>query len=985
MPQGVPTFRQFNPGPGANFRQISPVSMVGDDSTQNLLANVGSALGGIVNTVNRIADEQTRQEAEAAGYAAGARRRILPKTTKEGRPVIDNGDGSFSTEKTQTFQFDGKYYNVPTIYGGKQVSSDEAANIISANGFIDPDTGRKLTPYSSLDEAKKAAEERSKALDSEITAGSTPGFDPNSLPERATIANQAYKSAALKTFTVQQQIQDAVAISKIMQDAEANGATPAEVNAMLTDYIGKTYSNMPPEIGVPLQQAATIKAISQSSSYTQNYLTAQQKHEQDSFEEAYNLAFEQVKGVDPTTPEGEKERNLILAQGISAARQLNIPQEEMLQKVRKLQDEATRVMIMSEFNNSDDMRQFAADFRKDGYKKYGVTLDQRDKYGDHMRRVMNQNKFFSEQESEEAKREKEFEKARFRLALNQKAEKGLVTAEDLDKANEMGLSPDFIVGVEFDNQKGMEEVRDKNARMANVDARQTGKNSMGFDFRDADDIEDVNTHFNEIFMPKFQQELAAMQEQGLTPEQLRIAGNTRLVNYVASSGGIIPDSLMSQIRAPLRFDKLPEEGDPRADQLRSSIDMIDGLIKRVPGIFNDLDKPDFQLARLVGHYRDIGYTDNDAVMAARKQLDPADAGARERRKERLRSDKKVKAGLEFDIASTFKTGGFGMFGSELAGIKFMESKVDIAEGSRVKSQMENAYRRAYEDYWNQYEDAGLAQKEATTLVHELFGESSATGRNTMMRLPPEKYYGIPGKAVNDQLIQFAGKDYEKGDRFILNTDARSESEAKQGKPSYLVTIQKKNGTMIRVLGNGGREARFRPERGSYIQQAKEAQLVKDRKSIQDARDRKRNIEQYKQNKPTPSFLKGKIGYIAPVQGAITSLFGPRAKPTAGASSNHQGIDFAAVRGALAKAAAGGTVIFAGKAGGYGNRVIIDHGNGEQTTYSHLDRIDVKKGSIIAQGKPVGTVGSTGVSTGPHLHFEYKKNGRLRNPKEILGG
>ena len=107
----------------------------------------------------------------------------------------------------------------------------------------------------------------------------------------------------------------------------------------------------------------------------------------------------------------------------------------------------------------------------------------------------------------------------------------------------------------------------------------------------------------------------------------------------------------------------------------------------------------------------------------------------------------------------------------------------------------------------------------------------------------------------------------------------------------------------------------------------------------------------------------------PVTGTITSPFGWRSNPFGGSPEFHQGLDIAAPTGTAVTAAAGGTVIMAQWYGGYGNYILIDHGGGYSTGYGHLSAIYVSNGQSVKRGQAIGAVGSTGASTGPHLHFE----------------
>lgn len=114
-------------------------------------------------------------------------------------------------------------------------------------------------------------------------------------------------------------------------------------------------------------------------------------------------------------------------------------------------------------------------------------------------------------------------------------------------------------------------------------------------------------------------------------------------------------------------------------------------------------------------------------------------------------------------------------------------------------------------------------------------------------------------------------------------------------------------------------------------------------------------------------------FINPASGYLSSSFGRRW------GRNHNGIDIAGSHGSTIKAAAAGTVTYSGWMSGYGNYVVIDHGNGYQTAYGHNSSLLVSKGQKVSQGQAIAKMGSTGRSTGTHLHFEIKKNGVFQNP------
>ena len=131
---------------------------------------------------------------------------------------------------------------------------------------------------------------------------------------------------------------------------------------------------------------------------------------------------------------------------------------------------------------------------------------------------------------------------------------------------------------------------------------------------------------------------------------------------------------------------------------------------------------------------------------------------------------------------------------------------------------------------------------------------------------------------------------------------------------------------------------------------------------------------------------GSFGWPCPSCTYITSKFGPRYHPVTGAyQSTHTGLDIGAASGATIVAADGGTVTTAGVKGGYGKCVMIDHGNGYYTLYGHMSSIAVSVGQSVSKGATIGYVGSTGVSTGPHLHFEIRQGTTILDPENWFTG
>ena len=157
-----------------------------------------------------------------------------------------------------------------------------------------------------------------------------------------------------------------------------------------------------------------------------------------------------------------------------------------------------------------------------------------------------------------------------------------------------------------------------------------------------------------------------------------------------------------------------------------------------------------------------------------------------------------------------------------------------------------------------------------------------------------------------------------------------------------------------------------------------AQLEKDSSSITQL-IRQRTAA----SNPFGIVITGNGAISLPVDAEITSPFGYRTHPILGYSRLHTGIDFGADTGTPIRAGAAGVVIFADWYGGYGNTVIIDHGGGITTLYAHAEGFYTQAGAQVQKGQPIATVGSTGFSTGPHLHFEVRQNGEPIDPAPFL--
>lgn len=159
-------------------------------------------------------------------------------------------------------------------------------------------------------------------------------------------------------------------------------------------------------------------------------------------------------------------------------------------------------------------------------------------------------------------------------------------------------------------------------------------------------------------------------------------------------------------------------------------------------------------------------------------------------------------------------------------------------------------------------------------------------------------------------------------------------------------------------------------------ETKASKLLKESKSVE-----KHLVAM--QKKSTNFAAIGDGNFIWPVLGSITSRFGYRIHPILKSRIFHTGLDIGAPMGRPIFASDAGVVLFSGKWGNYGNIVIIDHGSKTTTLYAHMSKYLVKKKVKVAKGQVIGLVGQTGLATGPHLHFEIRKNGKVEDPLKYL--
>ena len=180
-------------------------------------------------------------------------------------------------------------------------------------------------------------------------------------------------------------------------------------------------------------------------------------------------------------------------------------------------------------------------------------------------------------------------------------------------------------------------------------------------------------------------------------------------------------------------------------------------------------------------------------------------------------------------------------------------------------------------------------------------------------------------------------------------------------------------------------AKVRRDKALYIAQQQE--LLKASRELQSAvkrllaEKRKLNAKKNPGKKPTVYYTGGRLAW--PTRGSISSEFGTRVHPIFKTKTTHTGLDISAPKGTPVTAADAGEVLYTGWMRGYGQVIIIDHGGSLTTVYAHLSQINCTEDAKVAKGALIGRVGSTGVATGNHLHFEVRVNGDAVNPMRYL--
>ncbi|WP_448573488.1 murein hydrolase activator EnvC family protein [Trichothermofontia sp.] len=263
----------------------------------------------------------------------------------------------------------------------------------------------------------------------------------------------------------------------------------------------------------------------------------------------------------------------------------------------------------------------------------------------------------------------------------------------------------------------------------------------------------------------------------------------------------------------------------------------------------------------------------------------------------------------------------------------------------------------------------------------------------------QRQQGVQGLAVllkSDNLTDFLARRHQL--KQLFNHDREQllalQTEADKLNQQRLIVAQQKNAIALIQQQILAQRSQFTAQRAAQtalmqrLQTDRQALLAAEAQIARDSVSLTQLIRTRGGTTPGPQLriIQGRRGrgrMIYPVNAPITSHFGWRVHPILGTERFHAGTDFGADHGTPIVAAAAGTVLVADWYGGYGNAVVIDHGGGITTLYGHCSELYVTEGQTVMAGQAIAAIGSTGLSTGPHLHFEVRENGDPVDPMNYL--
>lgn len=374
--------------------------------------------------------------------------------------------------------------------------------------------------------------------------------------------------------------------------------------------------------------------------------------------------------------------------------------------------------------------------------------------------------------------------------------------------------------------------------------------------------------------------------------------------------------------------------------------------------------------------------------------------------------KRTKKSLAVALAFMMLVPTVGVWADEL------EDRLDSVKSQMESEQANIDWAKAQIENITEYlsqlqQEAETVQAELTKIKTELTETEKNIAENEVVLADAEKRLDAHTKVLHKRLrdiyingkinyldVLFGAKDFNdlvtRMDllKRIASQDAALVSQVRNERALIVEKRQQLEADKARLVvlkqdaeTNQKRIEANRSEQQSMLAQAQEDQAAAER-AYRELLAKSNEIEEMLRNRPsspsTPSYVQGSGDLIWPLTSMmITSEYGWRVHPIFGTSRYHSGIDIGADYGDSIWAAAGGVVIHSGWLGGYGKTVIIDHGGGLTSLYAHNSELMVSEGESVYQGQVIAYAGSTGYSTGPHLHFEVREYGEPVSPYNYL--
>ncbi len=242
----------------------------------------------------------------------------------------------------------------------------------------------------------------------------------------------------------------------------------------------------------------------------------------------------------------------------------------------------------------------------------------------------------------------------------------------------------------------------------------------------------------------------------------------------------------------------------------------------------------------------------------------------------------------------------------------------------------------------------------------------------------QRYHETKTEIVNTELVLEAQLLEMDALRVTKEAELAAITELSDAKAQELLAMAENIGVDEEMLFNYWDELAVKDMEIEELERLEAERIAEEERKRKEEEERLRLLEEMKKNQSIDNMV-----WPVPDSSRVTSKFGPRKAPTAGASTYHRGIDIGAARGTDVLAAIAGTVTTAGYDSTSGYHIVIDHGNGVETKYLHASKLLVKAGQYVERGQVIMKVGSTGVSTGPHLHFGLYTNGIAVDPLKYV--